>query len=167
MITAQVANSNVHRLRVDDGSAMDILYLNAYKRMSLTEDDLDPNSSQLYGFTGDHVVPKGVAKLTITVGEHPWTLTVLANFLVVDALSAIKEIIGRPLLKALKSATSIYHLNMKFPIAKRIGKVRSNQYDLKECYNKSLRIAEKDIRLPRVSLRKAVASSSKRSGLTG
>ena len=30
---------------VDDGSASDILYLNAYKKMGLTEDDLDPNSS--------------------------------------------------------------------------------------------------------------------------
>ena len=66
---------------VDDGSAVDILYLNTYKRMGLTEDDLDPNSSPLYRFTGDHVVPKRVAKLTITVGEHPQISTVLANFL--------------------------------------------------------------------------------------
>ena len=82
---------------VDDGSIVDILYLNAYKRMDLTEDDLDPNSSPRYDFTGDHVVPKGVAKLTIMVEEHPRTSTVLANFLVVDALSAINRIIGRPL----------------------------------------------------------------------
>ena len=70
---------------VDDGSEVDILYMNAYKRMGLTEDDLDPNSSPLYGFTRDHVVPKVVAKLTITIEEHPQTLTILANFLVVDA----------------------------------------------------------------------------------
>ena len=43
---------------VDDGSTMDILYLNAYKKMGLTEDDLDPNSSPLYGFTVDHIIPK-------------------------------------------------------------------------------------------------------------
>ena len=54
---------------VDDGSAADIFYLNAYKRMGLTEDDLDLNSSPLYGFIGDYVVPKGVAKLTIIVGN--------------------------------------------------------------------------------------------------
>ena len=62
------------------------------------------------------------------MGEHPQTSTVPANFLVVDALSAINEIIGRPLLKALKAATSIYHLTMKFPTTKGIGKVRGNQY---------------------------------------
>ena len=85
VITTRVANSNVHRLMVDDGSAVNILYLNAYKRIGLTEGDLDPNSSPLYGFTRDHVVPKGEAKLTIIVGEHPRTLTVLTNFLVIDA----------------------------------------------------------------------------------
>ena len=128
---------------VDDGSEVDTLYLNAYKRMSLTEDDLDPNSSPLYRFTKDHVVPKGVAKLIITVGEHPWTSTVLANFLRVDAL--INGIIRRPLLKALKAATSIYHLTMKFRTTKGTGEVRGNQYNSRECYNKSLQIAKKII----------------------
>ena len=71
VITARIANSNVHCLMVDDGSAADILYLNTYKKMSLTEDDLEPNNSPLYGITGEHVIPKGVAKLTIIVGEHP------------------------------------------------------------------------------------------------
>ena len=86
VITAQVANVSVHCLMVDDGSTADILYLNAYKKMGLTKDDLDPNSSPLYYFTRDYIIPKGVAKLTVTVGEHLRTPTVLANFLVVDAL---------------------------------------------------------------------------------
>ena len=99
---------------VDDGSATDILYLNTYKKMGLTEDDLEPNNFPLYNFTRDHVIPKGVAKLIVPMGEYPRTSTILANFLVVDAPSAINGIIGRPLLKALKVATSIYHLTMKF-----------------------------------------------------
>ena len=54
------------------------------------------------------------------------TLTVLTNILVVDASSVINGIIGRPLLKALKAATSIYHLTMKFPTAEGTGEVRGN-----------------------------------------
>ena len=146
---------------VDDGSAVDILYLNAYKRMGLTENDLDPNR-----FIEDHIVAKEVAKSTIIVGEHPWTLTVIANLLVVDAPSAINRIIGRSLLKALKVATLIYHLTMKSPTDEGIGKVHGNQYDSREYYNKSLRIVEKDNRSPRTSVGKAVASSSKRSDVT-
>ena len=100
---------------VDDGSAVDILYVDVYKRMGLDENALSPATSLLYGFIGDHVIPKRTAKLAITVGEHPRTSIVIANFLVVDYLSAINEIIRRPLLKALKAVTSIYHLTMKFP----------------------------------------------------
>ena len=43
---------------VDDGSVVDILYLNAYKRMGLVESDFNPATSLLYEFTRDHVVPK-------------------------------------------------------------------------------------------------------------
>ena len=107
VITDRISNSNVHRLMVDDGSIVDILYLNTCKRIGLAESDLNPTTSPLYGFTGDHVVPKGTAKLTITVGEYPRTSTVVANFLIVDCPSAINRIIGRPLLKALKAVTSI------------------------------------------------------------
>ena len=64
---------------VDDGSAVDILYLNAYKRMSLIEDELDPNSSPLYDFTRDHVVPKEVLKLTNS-GGTPSDLDCLCQF---------------------------------------------------------------------------------------
>ena len=70
VITARIANSKVHRLVVNDGNAMDILYLNAYKRMGLVESDLNPTTSPLYGFTRDHIVPKGMVKLIVTVGEH-------------------------------------------------------------------------------------------------
>ena len=85
--------------------------------------DLNPTTSPLYGFTGDHVIPKEMAKLTVTLGEHPRTSTVVATFLIVGYLSAINGIIGRPLLKALKAVTSIYHLTMKFSIVERTGMV--------------------------------------------
>ena len=68
---------------LDDGSAADILYLNAYERMDLTKDDLDPNSSPFYGFTRDHVVPKGVVKLTIIMGNilEPLPFSVISLWL--------------------------------------------------------------------------------------
>ena len=53
VVAAQVTNSNIHHLMVDDNSAVDILYLNSYKKMGLSKDDLDPNSSLLYSFTRD------------------------------------------------------------------------------------------------------------------
>ena len=81
---------------VDDGRAVDILYLDAYKRMGLTETALSPAASPLYGFTRDHVIPKGTAKLAITVGEQPRVSIVVTDALVVNYPSAINGIIGRP-----------------------------------------------------------------------
>ena len=97
---------------------------NAYKRMGLSESELSPATFPLYGFTGDHVIPIGIVKLTMTVGEHPRVSTVVVEFLVVDCFSAVNGIIGRPLLKALNAVTSIYHLTMKLLTTKGMGQVR-------------------------------------------
>ena len=52
-------------------------------------------------------------------------------------------------MKALKAITSIYHLTMKFPTVEGTEEVRSSQYDSREYYNKSLKLAEKERRLPK------------------
>ena len=61
----------MHRLLVDDSSAVDIIYLDAYKRIELTESELSPATSLLYGFMRDHVIPKGTIKLAMMVGSIP------------------------------------------------------------------------------------------------
>ena len=96
VITTWISNRIVHRLMVDDGSAVDIVYLDAYKQMRLAKNALSLATSPLYRFTGDHIIPKGTASLAVTVGEQPRTSTVIADFLVVDCLSAINRIIERP-----------------------------------------------------------------------
>ena len=117
VIAARVENSNVHKMLVDDGSAVDIIYLDTYKRMGLTESELSPTTFPLYGFIGNHVIPKGTIKFAVTVGEQPKISITMIEFLVVDCLSAVNAIIGRLVLKALKDITSINHLTMKFPTA--------------------------------------------------
>ena len=57
-------------------------------------------------------------------------------------------LLGRPLLKALKAVTSIHYLTMKFPTAAGIVQVRGRQCNFKECYNKSLELAEMVPELP-------------------
>ena len=56
-------------------------------------------------------------KLVVIVGEHPRVSTVMTEFLVMECPSTFNRIVGRPLLKALKVVTSIYHLTIKFPTA--------------------------------------------------
>ena len=57
--TARVTNNNVHIMLVENGSAVDITYLDAYKRIGLIEGDLNATTTPLCGFTRDYVIPKG------------------------------------------------------------------------------------------------------------
>ena len=95
------------------------------------------------------------------MGEHPRTSTVIIDFLVVNYPSAINGIIRRPLLKSLKTVTSIYHLTMKFPTAEGTGEVRGCPYDSRECYNKSLKMAKKDSKLSRIKVGIIIAETLK------
>ena len=76
------------------------------------------------------------------MGEHLRVLTVMIEFFVADYPSTFNEVIGRLLLKVVKAITSIYHLTMKFPTAEKTGQVRGSQYESRECYNKSLKLAK-------------------------
>ena len=107
-------------------------------------------TSPLYGFIGDSVIPEGTIKLAITLGEPPRTTIMVIDFLVVKCPSAFNGVLGRHLLKALKVVASIHYLTMKFPTPMGIGQVRGRQCDCRDCYNKSLELAKKGPRLPRV-----------------
>ena len=59
----------------------------------------------LYEFTGDSVILEGTIKLAIILGEPTQITTVTIDFLAVKCTSAFNEVLGRPLLKALKVVT--------------------------------------------------------------
>ena len=146
VIATRVANNIVHRMMVDDGS-VDIIHLDAYKRMGLTKSELSPSTLPLYGFTDNHVVPKGTIKLVVMVGEHSRESTVMTEFLIMDCPSTFNRIIGRPLLKAPKVVIVIYHLMMKFPTTEGTGQILRELDDSRECYNKSLKLAKRNKKL--------------------
>ena len=123
VIKAMMANNNVYRILVDNGSSVDILYYQAFQRIGLKDSDLRPSPNLIYGFTGDSVVPVGVITLPLMVGEYPRDSCMMADFLVINQPSAFNAVLSRPSLRALKAITSIYHLLMKFPTPNRVGKM--------------------------------------------
>ena len=74
----------------------------------------------------------------------------MTEFLIVNCPLEFNGVIGRSFLKALKIVISIYHLTIKFPTAKGTGHVKRTQYDLRECYTKSIKLTEKVKRLPQI-----------------
>ena len=55
-------------------------------------------------------------------------------------------------MKELKAITSIYHLIIMFPTVKGTGYVRGSQYDSRECYNQSVRMAIDRRMLPQIMM---------------
>ncbi|RRT62087.1 hypothetical protein B296_00029716 [Ensete ventricosum] len=68
VISAQIANVRVKRIMVDTKSYADILYFDAFQKLSLTNKDLLPMISTLTGFTGDLVSHTGTTVLPVIIG---------------------------------------------------------------------------------------------------
>ena len=91
-------------------------------------------STLLQLYRGYSIIPEGMIKLPLNVGDQPYTSTVM-NFLVVKEGSQFNVVIERPALRALRAITSIYHQLMKFPTTSGIGQVRGNQYESRLTYS--------------------------------
>ncbi|RZS27272.1 hypothetical protein BHM03_00060716 [Ensete ventricosum] len=76
VITACIANTSIIYIMIDTGSSTDILYLDAFHKLGMTNRDLAPMTSTLIGFTGDAITPVGVATL-VTFDDEPRTKTLM------------------------------------------------------------------------------------------
>ena len=88
-----MANNKVHRILVDNGRSMDIMYYQAFKKMGLKVSDLKPSPNLVYGFTRDSVTPIGVISLPMTVGDYPKQSYVMADFLVINQPLAFNAVL--------------------------------------------------------------------------
>ncbi|XP_065050262.1 uncharacterized protein LOC135680308 [Musa acuminata AAA Group] len=69
VISIRIANARDKRIMVDTGSSADVLYLDAFKKLGLTKEDLTPIASALTRFTGDSISPLGTTISPITIGR--------------------------------------------------------------------------------------------------
>ena len=78
VVTGQIAIIKVHRTLVNNNSSIDILYLDALKKMRLNVKNLRPMKTLIFRFTGDNIDPLGMIKLVLTMGEswqNVWSWT--------------------------------------------------------------------------------------------
>ncbi|KAL2526283.1 Uncharacterized protein Adt_11337 [Abeliophyllum distichum] len=73
VITMPVFSVNIHRILVDDGSSVNILYLRTFKQMDIDARHVRPFPKPLQGFTGDCVNSKGQIALVVELGLPPVT----------------------------------------------------------------------------------------------
>ncbi|KAL2503713.1 Reverse transcriptase domain-containing protein [Abeliophyllum distichum] len=142
IVRAVVARNGLGRMLVDNGSFVNVIFSSTYEQMNI-DVPLEPSTEPLYVFTGDCVIPKGIIRLTVMMGEQPLAAHTFMKFLVVDRRSAYHGVLGRPALKELWTVTSIHHLCMKFSTEGGITTIRGNQPEARKCYRNVLRKAEK------------------------
>ncbi|GFZ18435.1 hypothetical protein Acr_27g0001740 [Actinidia rufa] len=140
VVSAVIANFNVQRILINNGSSADILFISAFQKMKVGLDKLHPFHPPLIGFGGNTTPPLGLINLPITLGTEPHQTTVWQDFIVVDCPSPYNAILGRPTLGRIKAVTSTYHLKMKFPTLTGIGEVKGDQKVARQCFISAMKV---------------------------
>jgi hypothetical protein len=117
VVTLQVANHRIHRMFIDNGSSVHILYWSAFRNMEMSLEKVIQATCPLVGFSK----------------------TIMIKFLLVDRPSAYNAILGRAALNDLKAVTSTSHLKIKFPTERGVGEVRGEQGVASQCYNLTMK----------------------------
>nr|KYP38893.1 hypothetical protein KK1_039831 [Cajanus cajan] len=94
VIAVVLANWEVHKTLVDQGSSADILYWPTFLRLDIPHSLIEP----LVGFEGRSVYTRGYVDLLTAFGAPPDSRRVMVRYLLVEADTSYNIIIGRPTL---------------------------------------------------------------------
>ncbi|XP_021990920.1 uncharacterized protein LOC110887651 [Helianthus annuus] len=139
VITLYVANHFVLRILVDNGSSVNIIQLETFKKMDIPQTEITSKSTVLVGFSGEAKNTTGEIKLPVYVEG----VNSLQRFCVMDLLSCYNIILGRPWIHDMKAVPSTYHQCVKIPTPWGVVKVESDQQEAKECYSSSMKASAK------------------------
>ena len=139
VVNIRIGSMSVHRVFVDNGSSVNMLYYDTFKKMGLPDKDMSIKNIYIYGFGGEAMKVKGAIQLPVMIGEEPCFMTQMVSFMIVDQESSQNALIGRHMLKDIGIETSIYHMCMKFPTPREMGCVKGCQLDSRECYSKAMK----------------------------
>ncbi|XP_058725951.1 uncharacterized protein LOC131597261 [Vicia villosa] len=115
LIRARMANFDVRRIFIDQGSSIDIMYSQLFRTLQLNDNHLTPYiGSDLQGFNGTVTKPWGFVELIVTIGSVETTRAVKIQFLVIDCPSIYQCILGRLTLAELIVVPSTVHLKLKY-----------------------------------------------------
>ncbi|XP_068475223.1 uncharacterized protein [Phaseolus vulgaris] len=141
VITVEIDKFAIAKLLVDQGSSVDILYWETFKKMKIPEAEIQPYNEQIVGFSGERVDTKGFIDLYTTFGDDYLSKTINIRYLLVNANTSYNILLGRPSINKLKAIVSTPHLAMKFPsVNGDIATVHVDQKTARECYVASLKV---------------------------
>nr|GEX20632.1 reverse transcriptase domain-containing protein [Tanacetum cinerariifolium] len=90
IIEAEMSGHMIHRMYIDGGSSMEILYENCFNQLRPEiKNQMVPATTSLTGFSGETIWPLGKLKLLVTIGDATHSTKAWMNFMVVKSMIAI------------------------------------------------------------------------------
>ncbi|XP_074348997.1 uncharacterized protein LOC141688527 [Apium graveolens] len=143
VVTLDVANNEVKRILVDNGSSVNIVFEHTLNMMELGHLRMDPFlEDPLYGFGNTMIPIRGIIYLPIIFGTAPRQVSYMMKFYVISATSSYNMILGRPTITKLRAIPSTIHLKLKFPTPGDVGELKGNREMAGRCYGQALVMAE-------------------------
>nr|GEW64325.1 reverse transcriptase domain-containing protein [Tanacetum cinerariifolium] len=134
VIEAEIGGHMIHRMYIDGGSSMKILYEHCFNRLRPEiKSQMVLATTLLTGSNGETIWPLGQLRLLVTIGDATHSTRAWMNFMVVKSTSPYNGIIGRPGLKAIQAVPSTVHRMLKFPVEGGIATIRNTILIPAEC----------------------------------
>nr|GEW52983.1 reverse transcriptase domain-containing protein [Tanacetum cinerariifolium] len=97
IIKAEIEGHFVHRMYVDGGSSLEILYKHCFNRFrSKVRSQMIPATTPLVGFSGEIIWPLGQILPLMKIGDEKHLTLAWMNFMIIRSPSPYNGIIGRP-----------------------------------------------------------------------
>ena len=129
VVTTQISGFLVKRMIVDQGSRVDVMYLDLLKGLGLRKEDLMKHTTPLVGFNDKVVILEGQISLPVIMRGKE----VVVTFTIVTSFSPYTAILGRSWIHSMEAVPSTLHIKIKFPIEQGIVMIRGNQQVARQC----------------------------------
>nr|GEX55610.1 reverse transcriptase domain-containing protein [Tanacetum cinerariifolium] len=122
VIEAKISGHAVHRIYVDGGSSMEVLYEHCFNRLwPEIKSQMVPATMSLTGFSGETIWPLRQLRLLVTIEDAENYTRAWMNFMIVRSPSPYNGIIGRHEIREIQAVPSTAHGMLKFPMKGGIG----------------------------------------------
>nr|GEY47046.1 hypothetical protein [Tanacetum cinerariifolium] len=134
VIEAKIDGHVVHRIYVDGGSSMEVLYEHCFNRLwPEIKSQMVSATTSLTGFSGETIWPLGQLRLLVTIADAEHYTKERMNFMIVRSPSSYNSIIGRPKIREIQAVPSTAHATLKFLVNGEIVTIRSTILTPTEC----------------------------------
>nr|GEW34111.1 reverse transcriptase domain-containing protein [Tanacetum cinerariifolium] len=134
IIEAEMGGHFVHRMYVDEGSSLEILYEHCFNKFRPeVKSQMIPATTPLVEFREEVIWSLGQISLLVKIGEEEHSTSAWMNFMIIRSPSPYSGIIGRQGVRRIHAIPSTAHGMLKLPVARGTVTPRSSRIIPLEC----------------------------------